>query len=66
MKSNCIICNKDIELDVCCDGTNCGCMGMPIDPPVCSDKCYDTLMNNLDEYFPPIDKNNSIDIDGIF
>jgi len=23
----------------CCDGRECGCMGLPIDPPFCSEKC---------------------------
>jgi len=40
MKGNCDICGKEIEVRMCCDGKNCGCMGMPIDPPVCSYRCY--------------------------
>ena len=23
----------------CCSGIDCGCMGMPIDPPFCSEEC---------------------------
>jgi hypothetical protein len=43
-------------------------MGQPTEPPVCSDKCYDELMNNLEKYYP---KNNNIqpvpiDINGLF
>lgn len=30
----------------CCDAFDCGCQGLPIDPPVCSTACYDALMNN--------------------
>ena len=25
----------------CCSGRDCGCMGLPIDPPFCSDKCME-------------------------
>ena len=25
----------------CCDGRECGCMGLPIDPPFCSEKCQE-------------------------
>ena len=28
----------------CCSGRDCGCMGMPIDPPYC-DECFDKLMS---------------------
>jgi hypothetical protein len=52
MKGNCIVCNEEIEVQMCCSGRDCGCMGQPIEPPVCSDKCYDELMNNLDKYYP--------------
>jgi len=30
---------------MCCDGNQCGCMGLPIDPVVCSEECYDNLMS---------------------
>lgn len=29
----------------CCSGKDCGCMGQPIDPVVCSGKCYDKVIN---------------------
>lgn len=29
---------------MCCDGYMCGCMGMPTEPVVCDEKCYDALM----------------------
>ena len=44
MKSNCVICNKEIDITLCCDGKDCGCRGLPIEPPVCSRKCYDKFM----------------------
>lgn len=27
----------------CCDGYQCGCMGQPIEPVVCSEECYNKL-----------------------
>lgn len=30
---------------MCCSGRECGCMGQPIEPVVCSYKCYDTIIN---------------------
>lgn len=33
-------CNNEIPEPVtCCSGRDCGCMGMPTEPPFCSDKC---------------------------
>lgn len=33
-------CTNEIETPkMCCDGRECGCMGMPIEPPVCSEEC---------------------------
>ncbi len=34
------------EPQVCCSGRECGCMGMPIDPIICSEKCYNELIDN--------------------
>ncbi len=28
-----------LEPITCCSGYECGCMGLPIDPPFCSEKC---------------------------
>jgi hypothetical protein len=33
------------EPKVCCSGQDCGCLGQPIDPIVCSEKCYSKLLN---------------------
>jgi DNA-directed RNA polymerase subunit RPC12/RpoP len=49
MESNCAICDTEIEVEMCCSGYMCGCMGMPVDPPVCSDECYDKYMDNRDK-----------------
>lgn len=39
MKGNCEICGKEIDIKMCCNQRDCGCMGRPIDPPVCSEEC---------------------------
>lgn len=31
----------DYDPKMCCDGFECGCMGQPTEPPVCSKECYD-------------------------
>ena len=39
---NCAICNKpmpDWEPEICCNGLECGCKGLPIEPCICSQKC---------------------------
>lgn len=42
---DCCICGKeckDYEPIFCCGGTiqdECGCMGQPLDPPLCSEEC---------------------------
>lgn len=52
MKEQCIICDNEIEITMCCSGRECGCMGLPTEPPVCSKKCYDQAFNKK-----PIDIN---------
>lgn len=40
---NCMSCGEEFEGEepkMCCSGYMCGCMGMPIDPIVCSIDCY--------------------------
>lgn len=44
-KGYCAICGEEIEVRMCCSGRDCGCLGLPIDPPVCSDECYEKFMN---------------------
>lgn len=44
----CMNCGKNFqgeEPKMCCSGRECGCMGMQIEPVVCSDECYDKLMS---------------------
>lgn len=42
----CMICSKempDYEPMYCCSGRECGCMGLPIEPPICSIECWDNF-----------------------
>ncbi|MGN6417783.1 MAG: hypothetical protein ACTHMC_09845 [Pseudobacter sp.] len=46
----CMVCGKSFmgELpQMCCSGQDCGCMGMPVDPVVCSKECYNNLPHNI-------------------
>lgn len=61
---NCVVCGTEIEIQMCCSGGDCGCMGRPTEPPVCDAKCYDELMNNIDKYYPK-NKPVGINIDGL-
>lgn len=52
MKYDCWICQKemdDYEPEMCCSGFECGCMGLPTNPPVCSKECWDKLMKRTYE-----------------
>ncbi len=48
-KGFCEICGTEIEVRMCCNAFDCGCMGLPVDPPVCSSECYDALMSKHKE-----------------
>lgn len=42
----CFVCGVDVpdyEPEYCCDGRECGCMGMPIEPPLCSKSCSEKV-----------------------
>jgi len=44
---NCMACGKSCVVsppEMCCNGKDCGCMGMPIDSVVCSQECNDRLL----------------------
>lgn len=44
--SICMVCDTQFfgpEAKMCCDGRECGCMGRPTEPIVCSEKCYNAL-----------------------
>jgi hypothetical protein len=43
---NCMVCGESFQGEeprTCCSGRDCGCMGMPIDPIICSEECYYNL-----------------------
>ena len=43
---SCVVCGTKFmgpEPKMCCSGRDCGCMGLPIDPIVCSKECYENL-----------------------
>jgi len=44
-KGFCDVCGTEIEVRFCCSGHECGCMGQPIDPPVCSEKCWNVFFD---------------------
>lgn len=45
-KYYCEMCDNEIpKPQMCCSGHECGCMGLPIEPPVCSEKCYKALID---------------------
>ena len=46
MLYDCLICGKpvpDYEPQMCCSGRECGCMGQPIEPCVCSIECEQAI-----------------------
>ena len=36
----------DYEPKMCCSGRDCGCLGQPTEPQICSTKCYDKMKDN--------------------
>ena len=47
---NCLICGKpvpDYEPKYCCNGFECGCMGMPVDPCTCSLRCDQAVFDYI-------------------
>lgn len=50
---HCLICHKpvpDYEPEYCCSGKECGCLGLPIYPCVCSPEC-DKAIFDIDGSF---------------
>ena len=49
---SCIICGKsmpDFEPQMCCSGFDCGCRGLPVEPPICSEECFNKLGESNEE-----------------
>ena len=45
---HCEVCGKEFEGPepvFCCNMFDCGCQGLPLEPIVCSEECYDKLVN---------------------
>ena len=43
---SCVVCDKwvdDYDPKLCCSGFECGCMGQPTEPCVCSNGCWDVI-----------------------
>ena len=39
---------QDFKPKMCCSSFDCGCRGLPVEPPVCSEKCWDSLKVEAD------------------
>lgn len=53
MKWNCVVCGETVENykpEYCCSGEQCGCRGLPIEPPLCSVKCSSKIYGNGETY----------------
>ena len=71
MKGQCIVCNKETEVNMCCSKHICHCDGLS-EPPVCSEECYKELfinasqekvsiyMDNFRKYYPEINNEKNI------
>lgn len=50
----CITCGKDIEVEddyeyeFCCEGRDCNCKGLPINPAFC-DECENKIFGKVDD-----------------
>lgn len=61
----CLICTKpvlDFVPKYCCNGLDCGCMGLPIEPCICSDKCWEALMKGIGKPYDERRKDAEIEI----
>ncbi|MNW37050.1 hypothetical protein D3C74_140810 [compost metagenome] len=58
-KEPCINCGTltDYEPEYCCEGRECGCMGLPIEPPICSKECWDQAINGVSSREENAEKN---------
>lgn len=45
----CIVCGAecpDYLPQYCCDGVDCGCCGLPVEPPFCSQQCFSNFFKD--------------------
>lgn len=50
MSELCVICCKpvpDYKPTFCCDGHDCVCHGLPIEPCICSPECWQALLDYI-------------------
>lgn len=50
----CIICWRPVEgyePEYCCDGFECGCHGVPINPCCCSERCEAAVFDHIGKPF---------------
>jgi len=54
MNGKCLVCSgpmpEDYEPEFCCSGRDCGCRGLPTEPPICSKKCGEKWMKKKYSY----------------
>ena len=46
-KYYCTVCEKELDgydPQMCCSSYDCGCMGQPTNPPICSEVCWDKMV----------------------
>lgn len=44
---DCEVCNKPVPEYVpkyCCNGFGCGCFGLPVEPCICSEECWNKVV----------------------
>jgi len=61
----CLICGKptpDYTPYYCCNSLDCNCQGMPMEPPICSDKCWDAMLVGIGKPFDERRKDAGIEI----
>jgi hypothetical protein len=47
IKYYCFVCGEIVQNFIpryCCSGDGCCCGGLPIEPPICSEKCWNHFM----------------------
>jgi hypothetical protein len=57
---DCMVCGTEFTGDkpqMCCSGMECGCMGMPTEPIICSESCFDKLLSG--EYRKQLSENKN-------
>jgi hypothetical protein len=48
----CEVCCKPVpgfKYEYCCSGHECGCLGMPAEPCICSEECWDKFVGGREE-----------------